>query len=51
MDIYEKTSAESKHEAEKIARIAFHSIKGVGSGRLRQIIAYFGSALNAWHAS
>ncbi|WP_434511635.1 DNA-processing protein DprA [Desulfitobacterium sp. AusDCA] len=51
MDISEKTSVKSEHEAEKLARIAFHSIKGVGSGRLRQIIAYFGSALNAWYAS
>lgn len=46
-----KTSIESKHQAEKLIRIALHSINGVGSGRLRQIIAYFGSALDAWHAT
>ncbi|WP_041483984.1 DNA-processing protein DprA [Desulfitobacterium metallireducens] len=35
---------------EKLIRIAFHSIPGVGSGRLRNLIAFFGSALNAWQA-
>lgn len=37
-------------EQEKIVRAAFRSIKGVGSQRLRQLIAYFGSALKAWEA-
>lgn len=35
---------------EKLARIAFHSISGVGSRRLRHLIAAFGSALEAWQA-
>ena len=37
-------------EQEKIVRAAFRSIKGVGSQRLRQLIAYFGSAVKAWEA-
>ncbi|HVJ47784.1 DNA-processing protein DprA [Desulfitobacterium sp.] len=46
-----KTRAESDILEEKLIRIAFHSIPGVGSGRLRQLIAYFGSALKAWQAT
>lgn len=37
-------------EQEKIVRAAFRTIKGVGSQRLRQLIAYFGSAVKAWEA-
>lgn len=36
---------------EKIVRAAFRTINGVGSQRLRQLIAYFGSAVKAWEAS
>lgn len=39
-----------ERETEKIIRAAIRSIPGIGSGRLRQIIAYFGSALAAWQA-
>lgn len=46
-----KTSAENGILDEKLIRMAFHSIPGVGSGRLRQLIAYFGSALKAWQAT
>lgn len=42
---------ENKIGDEKLLRIAFHSIPGVGSGRLRHLIAVFGSALKAWQAS
>jgi len=38
-------------EQEKIVRAAFRTITGVGSQRLRQLIAYFGSAAKAWEAS
>jgi len=38
-------------EQEKIVRAAFRTINGVGSQRLRQLIAYFGSAVKAWEAS
>ncbi|MDR3541096.1 MAG: DNA-processing protein DprA [Desulfosporosinus sp.] len=38
-------------EQEKIVRAALRTIKGVGSQHLRQLIAYFGSAVNAWEAS
>ncbi|TGE31197.1 DNA-processing protein DprA [Desulfosporosinus sp. Sb-LF] len=38
-------------EEEKIVRAAFRTISGVGSQRLRQLIAYFGSAVKAWEAS
>lgn len=38
-------------EQEKLVRAAFRVIKGVGSGHLRRLIAYFGSALAAWEAS
>jgi DNA processing protein len=34
---------------EKQVRATFHSINGVGSRRLRQLIALFGSAVNAWY--
>lgn len=37
-------------EQEKIIRAAFRTIKGVGSQHLRQLIAYFGSAVKAWEA-
>ena len=37
-------------EQEKIVRAAFSTISGVGSQRLRQLIAYFGSAVKAWEA-
>ena len=37
-------------EQEKIVRAAFRTIPGVGSQRLRQLIAYFGSAVKAWEA-
>ena len=37
-------------EQEKIVRAAFRTITGVGSQRLRQLIAYFGSAVKAWEA-
>lgn len=42
---------ENKIRDEKLIRIAFHSIPGLGSGRLRHLIAVFGSALKAWQAS
>ncbi|AET70060.1 DNA protecting protein DprA [Desulfosporosinus orientis DSM 765] len=38
-------------EEEKIVRAAFRTIKGVGSQRLRLLIACFGSAVKAWEAS
>lgn len=38
-------------EQEKIVRAAFRTISGVGSQHLRQLIAYFGSAVKAWEAS
>jgi len=38
-------------EQEKIVRAAFRTIPGVGSQHLRQLIAYFGSAMKAWEAS
>ncbi|MDO0824835.1 DNA-processing protein DprA [Desulfosporosinus nitroreducens] len=38
-------------EQEKTVRAAFRSITGVGSQRLRQLIACFGSAVKAWEAS
>lgn len=38
-------------EQEKIVRAAFRTVTGVGSQRLRQLIAYFGSAAKAWEAS
>ena len=34
---------------EKLIRAAIHNIHGVGSGKLRQLIAHFGSVLNAWN--
>jgi DNA processing protein len=37
-------------EQEKMVRAAFRTIKGVGSRHLRQLIAYFGNAVNAWEA-
>ena len=37
-------------EKEKTVRAAFRTIKGVGSQHLRQLIAFFGSAVNAWEA-
>ncbi len=37
-------------EREKLVRAALRTIKGVGSQHLRQLIAYFGSALKAWEA-
>jgi DNA processing protein len=37
-------------EQERIVRSAFRTITGVGSQRLRQLIAYFGSAVKAWEA-
>lgn len=37
-------------EQERLVRAAFRTIKGVGSQHLRQIIAYFGSAVKAWEA-
>lgn len=37
-------------EQEKKVRAAFRTITGVGSQRLRQLIAYFGSAVKAWEA-
>ncbi|WP_088187477.1 DNA-processing protein DprA [Desulfosporosinus sp. FKA] len=36
---------------EKLVRAAFRTIKGVGSQHLRLLIAYFGSAVQAWEAS
>lgn len=38
-------------EKEKMFRAAFRMIKGVGSQHLRQLIAYFGSANQAWEAA
>ncbi|MCO5388660.1 MAG: DNA-processing protein DprA [Desulfosporosinus sp.] len=38
-------------EQEKTVRAAFRSITGVGSQRLRHLIACFGSAVKAWEAS
>lgn len=38
-------------EQEKKVRAAFRTIPGVGSQRLRQLITYFGSAVQAWEAS
>lgn len=38
-------------EYEKLVRAAFRTIEGVGSQRLRQLIAYFGSGTKAWEAS
>lgn len=38
-------------EQEKLVRAALRTIKGVGSQHLRQLIAYFGSAVKAWEAS
>ncbi|EHQ91389.1 DNA-processing protein DprA [Desulfosporosinus youngiae] len=38
-------------EQEKVVRATFRTITGVGSQRLRQLIAYFGSAAKAWKAS
>ncbi|MDQ7093354.1 DNA-processing protein DprA [Desulfosporosinus sp. PR] len=38
-------------DKEKLFRAAFRTIKGVGSQHLRQLIAYFGSAVQAWEAS
>ncbi|SHI91585.1 DNA-processing protein DprA [Desulfosporosinus lacus] len=38
-------------EQEKTVRAAFRSITGVGSQRLRELIACFGSAVKAWEAS
>lgn len=37
-------------EQEKLVRAALRMIKGVGSQHLRQLIAYFGSAVKAWEA-
>jgi DNA protecting protein DprA len=37
-------------EHEKMVRAAFRTIKGLGSQRLRQLIAHFGSAVKAWEA-
>ncbi|SPF54926.1 DNA protecting protein DprA [Candidatus Desulfosporosinus infrequens] len=37
-------------EQEKIVRAAFRTIAGIGSERLRRLIAYFGSAVKAWEA-
>lgn len=34
---------------EKRFRAAIHSIHGIGSGKLRQLIARYGSATKAWH--
>lgn len=38
------------YEEEKLARAALRTIPGLGSGRLRQLIHHFGSALKAWQA-
>ncbi|MCB8815611.1 DNA-processing protein DprA [Desulfosporosinus shakirovi] len=38
-------------EKEKTVRAAFRAINGVGSQRLRHLIACFGSAVKAWEAS
>ena len=38
-------------EKEKMVRAALRTVTGVGSQRLRQLIAYFGSAAKAWEAS
>ncbi|MFZ3101951.1 MAG: DNA-processing protein DprA [Desulfitobacteriaceae bacterium] len=38
-------------EAEKQSRAAFRTLPGIGSQRLRLLIAYFGSAQAAWSAS
>lgn len=35
---------------EKRYRATIHSISGIGSGKLRQLIARYGSAINAWHS-
>ncbi len=40
-----------EHDKEKLFRAAFHTIKGVGSQHLRQLIAFFGSAVQAWEAA
>jgi len=37
-------------EQEKLVRATLRTIKGVGSQHLRQLIAYFGSAVKAWEA-
>jgi len=37
-------------EQEKLVRAALRTIQGVGSQHLRQLIAYFGSAVKAWEA-
>ena len=37
-------------EQEKLVRAALRTINGVGSQHLRQLIAYFGSAVKAWEA-
>lgn len=34
---------------EKRIRVMLHTIQGIGSGKLRQLIARFGSAYNAWN--
>ena len=41
---------ENKFEAEKKFRAAFRTLPGIGSQRLRLLIAYFGSARAAWLA-
>ena len=38
-------------EQEKLVRAVFRTISGVGSQHLRRLIAYFGSAVQAWEAS
>lgn len=37
-------------EQEKLVRAALRTIQGIGSQHLRQLIAYFGSAVKAWEA-
>ena len=37
-------------DQEKLVRAALRTIKGIGSQHLRQLIAYFGSAIKAWEA-
>ncbi|WP_041219955.1 DNA-processing protein DprA [Desulfitobacterium dichloroeliminans] len=43
-DVFQDALAE-----EKRIRAMLHSIQGIGSGKLRQLIARFGNACNAWH--
>jgi len=46
----EKEESALGMEQEKLVRAALRTIKGVGSQHLRQLIAYFGSAVKAWEA-